>query len=81
VHGGRLRKTTWGLVGNTDGELKDPDYYKKNPLRNHYYRQCCGRYQRLEALWGDYAVALTVRPGCHCSAAATPGQCEYDGGS
>lgn len=29
------------------------DYYKKNPLRYHFYRQGCGRDQRLKQLWGD----------------------------
>ena len=28
------------------------DYYKKNPIRYHYYRYNCGRDQRLEQLWG-----------------------------
>jgi peptide-methionine (S)-S-oxide reductase len=28
------------------------DYYKKNPIRYHYYRYNCGRDQRLEELWG-----------------------------
>lgn len=28
------------------------DYYKKNPLRYHFYRQGCGRDQRLRQLWG-----------------------------
>ncbi|NCC06254.1 MAG: peptide-methionine (S)-S-oxide reductase [Proteobacteria bacterium] len=28
------------------------DYYKKNPLRYHFYRQGCGRDQRLKQLWG-----------------------------
>ena len=28
------------------------DYYKKNPLRYNYYRNGCGRDQRLEQLWG-----------------------------
>jgi peptide-methionine (S)-S-oxide reductase len=28
------------------------DYYKKNPIRYHYYRYQCGRDQRLEQLWG-----------------------------
>ncbi|HEB28576.1 MAG TPA: peptide-methionine (S)-S-oxide reductase [Porticoccus sp.] len=27
------------------------NYYKKNPIRYHYYRQGCGRDKRLEALW------------------------------
>jgi len=28
------------------------DYYLKNPLRYSYYRNACGRDQRLEQLWG-----------------------------
>jgi peptide-methionine (S)-S-oxide reductase len=28
------------------------DYYKKNPARYKYYVTGCGRYRRLEALWG-----------------------------
>ncbi|HYG90955.1 MAG TPA: peptide-methionine (S)-S-oxide reductase MsrA [Azospirillum sp.] len=28
------------------------DYYKKNPLRYHYYRYACGRDKRLEQVWG-----------------------------
>lgn len=31
------------------------DYYQKNPLRYKYYRFACGRDQRLEELWKDYA--------------------------
>lgn len=27
------------------------DYYRKNPLRYHFYRQGCGRDQRLKQLW------------------------------
>ena len=27
------------------------DYYKKNPVRYHFYRYNCGRDQRLKALW------------------------------
>ncbi|MCM0080410.1 peptide-methionine (S)-S-oxide reductase MsrA [Geomonas sp. Red32] len=30
-------------------------YYKKNPIRYHYYRFACGRDQRLKDLWGDLA--------------------------
>ena len=30
-------------------------YYKKNPLRYHYYRLSCGRDHRLKELWGDQA--------------------------
>ncbi len=28
------------------------DYYKKNPLRYNYYRDRCGRDERLEEIWG-----------------------------
>lgn len=28
------------------------DYYKKNPVRYKFYSQGCGRYARLEQLWG-----------------------------
>jgi peptide-methionine (S)-S-oxide reductase len=31
------------------------DYYKKNPIRYHYYRNGCGRDARLKQLWGDLA--------------------------
>jgi peptide-methionine (S)-S-oxide reductase len=31
------------------------DYYKKNPVRYHYYRWRCGRDERLEELWGKDA--------------------------
>jgi len=27
------------------------DYYKKNPLRYHYYRTGCGRDARVKSLW------------------------------
>jgi peptide-methionine (S)-S-oxide reductase len=30
-------------------------YYKKNPIRYHYYRAGCGRDARLEQLWGKEA--------------------------
>jgi peptide-methionine (S)-S-oxide reductase len=30
-------------------------YYKKNPVRYHYYRLTCGRDQRLKELWGKEA--------------------------
>lgn len=29
------------------------NYYKKNPIRYHYYRHGCGRDKRLEALWKE----------------------------
>jgi peptide-methionine (S)-S-oxide reductase len=31
------------------------DYYKKNPIRYKYYRNACGRDQRLQELWKDRA--------------------------
>ncbi len=40
------------------------DYYKKNPVRYKYYRNSCGRDERLKQLWGG----LPVPPG----AAAAP---------
>ncbi len=30
-------------------------YYKKNPIRYHFYRSGCGRDERLKQLWGDKA--------------------------
>jgi peptide-methionine (S)-S-oxide reductase len=30
-------------------------YYRKNPIRYHYYRSSCGRDRRLKELWGDAA--------------------------
>jgi peptide-methionine (S)-S-oxide reductase len=30
-------------------------YYKKNPIRYHYYRNGCGRDRRLKELWGSAA--------------------------
>jgi peptide-methionine (S)-S-oxide reductase len=29
------------------------DYYKKNPLQYKFYVTGCGRYQRLDSLWGE----------------------------
>ncbi|MDZ7829310.1 MAG: peptide-methionine (S)-S-oxide reductase MsrA [Halofilum sp. (in: g-proteobacteria)] len=31
------------------------DYYEKNPLRYKFYVNACGRYDRLEELWGEQA--------------------------
>jgi peptide-methionine (S)-S-oxide reductase len=31
------------------------DYYRKNPVRYHYYRSACGRDARLAQLWGPLA--------------------------
>ena len=37
------------------------NYYSENPVRYNYYRWGCGRDQRLEALWGDEAMAGIVK--------------------
>ena len=34
-------------------EAYHQDYYKKNPVRYKYYVTGCGRYARLDELWGD----------------------------
>ena len=31
------------------------DYYLKNPVRYKFYRQNCGRDERLRDVWGDEA--------------------------
>jgi peptide-methionine (S)-S-oxide reductase len=36
-------------------EAYHQDYYRKNPVRYHYYRSACGRDARLEQLWGPLA--------------------------
>jgi peptide-methionine (S)-S-oxide reductase len=36
-------------------EVYHQDYYRKNPVRYHYYRSSCGRDARLEQLWGPLA--------------------------
>ena len=33
-------------------EAYHQDYYKKNPIRYHFYRFNCGRDARLKAIWG-----------------------------
>ena len=33
------------------------DYYKKNPERYHWYATGCGRYRRLDELWGKYRAS------------------------
>ena len=35
------------------------DYYKKNPLRYKYYRNACGRDNRVKEIWGDEAGGLS----------------------
>ena len=39
------------------------DYYKKNPVRYKYYRNGCGRDERLKQLWGALPVPPTVTDG------------------
>jgi peptide-methionine (S)-S-oxide reductase len=34
-------------------EAYHQDYYQKNPIRYNYYRNRCGRDERLKQLWGD----------------------------
>ncbi|MBY0545640.1 MAG: peptide-methionine (S)-S-oxide reductase MsrA [Gammaproteobacteria bacterium] len=34
-------------------ETYHQDYYKKNPVRYHYYRWRCGRDARVTKIWGD----------------------------
>ena len=36
-------------------EAGHQDYYKKNPIRYHLYRNSCGRDRRLNQIWGDSA--------------------------
>jgi peptide-methionine (S)-S-oxide reductase len=36
-------------------EAAHQDYYKKNPIRYHFYRTGCGRDRRLHQVWGDAA--------------------------
>ena len=36
-------------------EAAHQDYYKKNPIRYHFYRTGCGRDRRLNQVWGDAA--------------------------
>jgi peptide-methionine (S)-S-oxide reductase len=33
------------------------NYYNKNPIRYRFYRTACGRYARLDEVWGDEARA------------------------
>lgn len=33
-------------------ETYHQNYYKKNPIRYHYYRYTCGRDQKLKSVWG-----------------------------
>jgi peptide-methionine (S)-S-oxide reductase len=39
------------------------DYYKKNPVRYKYYRNGCGREERIKQLWGSLPVPPSVTDG------------------
>ena len=43
---------TFYPIKGKEGEYHQ-DYYKKNPLRYHYYRYTCGRDQRVQEIWGE----------------------------
>jgi len=47
-----LPRSTFYPIKGKEGEHHQ-DYYKKNPIRYHYYRYRCGRDQRLEDIWGE----------------------------
>lgn len=46
-----LPRTTFYPIKGAEGEHHQ-DYYKKNPIRYHYYRYTCGRDDRIEDIWG-----------------------------
>jgi len=39
-----------------DAEDYHQDYYKKNPVRYHFYRFNCGRDARIKELWNEYKL-------------------------
>jgi len=39
------------------------DYYKKNPVRYKYYRNGCGREERIKQLWGSLPLPPAVTDG------------------
>jgi peptide-methionine (S)-S-oxide reductase len=39
------------------------DYYKKNPVRYKYYRNSCGREERIKQLWGSLPTPPAVTDG------------------
>ena len=47
-----LPVSTFYPIKGEEGEHHQ-DYYKKNPVRYHFYRYTCGRDQRVHEIWGD----------------------------
>ena len=47
-----LPRSTFYPIKGKEGEHHQ-NYYKKNPVRYHYYRYRCGRDDRLEDVWGE----------------------------
>lgn len=50
------REIATAVIDRSDFYLAEDyhqDYYKKNPIRYRYYRNGCGRDDRLEAIWGE----------------------------
>jgi peptide-methionine (S)-S-oxide reductase len=47
-----LPRSTFYPIKGKEGEYHQ-DYYKKNPVRYHFYRFSCGRDQRVHEIWGD----------------------------
>jgi peptide-methionine (S)-S-oxide reductase len=47
-----LPESTFYPIKGEEGEHHQ-DYYKKNPVRYHFYRYTCGRDQRVHEIWGD----------------------------
>jgi len=47
-----LPASTFYPIKGEEGEHHQ-DYYKKNPVRYHFYRYTCGRDQRVQEIWGD----------------------------
>ena len=47
-----LPVSTFYPIKGKEGEYHQ-DYYKKNPVRYHFYRYSCGRDQRVHEIWGD----------------------------
>ena len=53
----------WRTIPFYAAEDYHQDYYKKNPVRYKYYRNGCGREERLKQLWGSLPVPPAVTDG------------------